>query len=190
MNLETNRMKTFIAAGLLVCMAAGRAAPAPRAEPPAPAVKTGDQALTFTAQRMDGITVHFPADYRGKLVMLDFWATWCGPCMHEVPNLVKAYKEFHPKSFEILGVSFDQPNSADRVKSVTKQQGMTWPQVYEGRFWDTTLGKQYGIEAIPQAFLVDGDTGKIVASGEALRGDSLVPTLKAALEKKAAAKGK
>ncbi len=158
--------------------------------PPAPAVKTGNQALLFAAKATEGTTAHFPTDYKCKLVMPDFWATRCGPCMREVPNPVKAYNECRAKGVDILGLSFGQPDSTDRVKTVTKLQGMTWPQVYEGKFWDTSPGKQYGIEAIPQAFLGDGDTGKIVASGEALRGDSLVSTLRAELAKKAAAKHK
>src|SRR5579864_4150695 len=131
-----------------------------------PATPTaGEPAITFRAQTLDGKTVNFPADYKGKLVMLDFWATWCGPCMGEVPGLVKAYNEFHPKGFEILGISLDQPNAAEKVKSVTAEKGMTWPQVYDGKFWQARVAQLYGIESIPHAFLIDGDTGKIVAEG-------------------------
>jgi len=148
----------------------------------------GDNAIAFKATTMDNKPVNFPTTYKGKLVLLDFWATWCGPCMSEVPGLVKTYNEYHPKGVEILGISLDQSNAAAKVKSVTKAQGMTWPQVYDGRFWDARVAQLYGIRSIPHAFLVDGDSGKVVAEGNALRGANLERTLKKALEEKAKAK--
>ncbi|HZL35203.1 MAG TPA: TlpA disulfide reductase family protein [Tepidisphaeraceae bacterium] len=155
---------------------------------PPPNLTAGQKALAFKAVKMDGSPVNFPADYKGKLVMLDFWATWCGPCMGEVPGLVKAYNEYHPKGIEILGISLDQPNASDKVKKVTGEKGMTWPQVYDGKFWQAQIAQKYGIQSIPAAFLVDGDTGKILAAGNALRGESLAKTWRDALDKKAAKK--
>ena len=151
---------------------------------PPPDQSVGKKIMAFKATRMDGSAVNFPADYKGKLVMLDFWATWCGPCMGEVPGLVKAYDEYHPKGIDILGISLDQPDSAEKVKKVTGEKGMTWPQVYDGKFWEAEIAKLYGINSIPAAFLVDGDTGEILATGDTLRGESLEKTWKAALEKK------
>jgi thiol-disulfide isomerase/thioredoxin len=148
----------------------------------------GAKITPFKAKRMDGKAVNFPADYKGKVVMLDFWATWCPPCMAEVPGLVSAYNQYHPKGIEILGISLDQPNSANKVKEVTGQQGMTWPQVYDGKFWKAAVAEQYGINSIPAAFLVDGDTGEILAAGNSLRGEGLEKSFEAALEKKAAGK--
>jgi thiol-disulfide isomerase/thioredoxin len=150
-----------------------------------PDLSKGHNALTFKAEKMDGSEVNFPADYKGKLVILDFWATWCGPCMGEVPGLVQAYNKFHPKGLEILGISLDQPNAADKVKSVTAEKGMTWPQVYDGKFWQARIAQLYGIESIPHAFLIDGDTGQIVAEGNPLRGENLEKTLQTALDQKA-----
>jgi len=116
--------------------------------------------------------------------MLDFWATWCGPCMGEVPGLAKAYGEFHPKGIEILGISLDQPKAEDTIKKVTGEKGMTWPQVYDGKFWQAEVAQLYGIESIPSAYLVDGDTGEVLAAGTSLRGENLAKSFQAALEKK------
>ena len=151
---------------------------------PPPDHSVGKPILAFKAKKMDGKTVNFPEDYKGKIVMLDFWATWCPPCMGEVPNLARAYQEFHPKGIEILGISLDQPSSADKVKQVTGENNMTWPQVYDGKFWQAEIAQLYGITSIPAAFLVDGDTGTILAAGNSLRGGALEETWKAALEKK------
>jgi thiol-disulfide isomerase/thioredoxin len=144
----------------------------------------GAKITPFKATRMDGKAVNFPADYNGKVVMLDFWATWCPPCMAEVPGLVSAYNEYHPKGVEILGISLDQPKAEDTIKKVTGEKGMTWPQVYDGKFWEADVAKLYGIEAIPAAYLVDGDTGEVLAAGASLRGEDLAKTFQAALDKK------
>lgn len=149
-----------------------------------PDLSKGHDALAFTATMMNGKQVKFPQDYKGKIVLLDFWATWCGPCMSEVPGLVKTYNEYHPKGFEVLGISLDQPNSANKVISVTKQEGMTWPQVYDGKFWQARIAQMYFIESIPHAFLVDGDSGKILVEGDALRGEQLASAVQKALQEK------
>src|SRR5205814_5257012 len=112
------------------------------------------------------------------------WATWCGPCMAEVPGLAKAYAEFHTKGIEILGISLDQPNTAAKVKEVTAAKNMSWPQVYDGKYWQAEIAQLYGINSIPAAFLVDGDTGTILTTGNSLRGPALEETWTAALEKK------
>src|SRR4029453_11070748 len=103
-----------------------------------------------------------------------------------VPGLVSAYNTYHPKGIEILGISLDQPNSAEKVKSVTSEQGMTWPQVYDGKFWKAAVAEMYGIQSIPSAFLVDGDTGEILAAGNSLRGDNLEKAWEAGVGEKGA----
>jgi thiol-disulfide isomerase/thioredoxin len=155
---------------------------------PPPDHSVGKIITTFKATTTDGKEVNFPSDYKGKIVMLDFWATWCGPCMAEVPDLVKTYNENRDKGIEILGISLDQPNSAEKVKTVTGEKGMTWPQVYDGQFWQARIAVMYGINSIPAAYLVDGDTGEILAAGNSLRGEELASSFKKALEKKKSSK--
>lgn len=153
--------------------------------PPAPAdPQIGKPIAAFEATQMDGKTVKFPSDYKGKLVLIDFWATWCHPCMMEVPTVVKAYEAFHDKGFEILGVTLDSENSVEKINSVAQRNHMTWPQVYDGGGWNSRVPQLYSIRSIPQAFLVDGDTGEILATGGTLRGDTLISTIQSALAKK------
>jgi thiol-disulfide isomerase/thioredoxin len=147
-------------------------------------LRPGKAALPFSKITMDGNAVAFPKTYSGKVVMLDFWATWCGPCMREAPNVAKIFAKYHSQGFEVLGVSLDNPNAQDSIIKTTERVGMTWPQIYEGKGWESALVKQYGIKAIPATYLVDGDTGKVLAMLDELRGEKLEPTIKAALQSK------
>lgn len=106
--------------------------------------------------------------YKGKIVLVDFWATWCGPCVGELPNVLAAYQKYHDKGFEIVGISLDK--NKDELEKFVKEKGMTWQQYFDGQGWDSKLGKKYGITAIPATFLLDGE-GKIIATD--LRGDGL-----------------
>ena len=114
------------------------------------------------------------SDFKGRYVLLDFWASWCGPCRAENPNVVKAYNQYKDKNFTVLSVSLDQPGKKEAWLNAIKKDGLTWTQVSDLQFWNNAAAKQYGIRAIPQNFLID-PTGKIVAKN--LRGEALTKKL-------------
>lgn len=102
------------------------------------------------------------SDFRGQYVLLDFWASWCIPCRAENPNVVKAYKQYHDKGFTVLSVSLDQPGKKDAWLKAIRLDQLTWTQVSDLNFWNNAVAKLYGIQAIPQNFLLDKE-GRIIA---------------------------
>ena len=150
------------------------------------AAGTYKKALPFEATNTAGAAVKFPDDYKGKVVLLDFWATWCGPCVAELPNVSAAYAKFHPQGLEILSVSLDQEDAAAKLAAFTKEHQMPWPEIYDGKYWSAAVAVKYHIDSIPHAFLVDGDTGRIIADGDSLRGRQLAPAIEKALASKQA----
>ncbi len=129
--------------------------------------------IKFTA--VDGREVDI-AKLRGKVVLIDFWATWCGPCIAEIPNVVAAYDKYHDKGFEVIGITLESDvDDKKKMVAFTEKNRMPWPQYFDGKGWDNDLGRKFGIRAIPAMFLLDKD-GKI-ASSEA-RGEKLEEEIK------------
>ena len=136
-------------------------------------VAVGNEAPNFVADDTEGNAVEFSNHIgKSKYLLLDFWASWCGPCRRENPNIVKAYEEYKDKGFDIFAVSLD--SSRDDWVAAIEKDGLDWTNVSDLLLWDSEPAKLYGVRAIPSNFLID-ENGVIVARN--LKGEDLHNTL-------------
>ena len=137
-------------------------------------LKVGD-VIDLAFRPVEGEKIDLAAK-KGKVILLDFWATWCGPCIAELPNVKTAYEKYHDKGFEIIGISLDTDKG--RLKEFIKEREMPWPQYFDGKGWDNKLADEYGIRSIPAVFLVKDN--EVIATG--VRGELLEEKLAELLE--------
>ncbi|HXU25784.1 MAG TPA: TlpA disulfide reductase family protein, partial [Bacteroidia bacterium] len=119
------------------------------------------------------------SSFKGKVVLVDFWASWCGPCRKENPNVVAIYKKLHAKGFDVYGVSLD--DNKEKWLNAIKTDGLIWNHASDLKGWDNQVAKQFGIDAIPFTILLDKE-GKIIGKG--LRGAELESAVVSALATK------
>ena len=134
-------------------------------------VLVGKKALDFNVKDLDGNDLSLEK-YHGNVILLDFWAVWCGPCIAEMPNVKQVYEKYKDNNFQIIGISLD--DSRDKLVGYLEKEGITWPQFFDGNGWKNQVAGMYGINAIPQMYLIDGD-GVIRKSG--VRGHALEPAV-------------
>lgn len=144
-------------------------------------LRVGQQAPEFTVTSAFNANeqTRFPDGFKGKLILVQFYASWCGPCREEIPHVRNAYRNHRGDRFDVIGVSLD--NSNQTVVDFTERNGMNWLQTRDA---DRSLTKAYGAARIPLLLLVDGDTGKILATTNQLRGPGLSNVIARELAKK------
>ncbi|HEX7469989.1 MAG TPA: TlpA disulfide reductase family protein [Verrucomicrobiae bacterium] len=118
------------------------------------------------------------ANYKGKVVLVDFWATWCMPCRIELPNVLQTYEKYHAQGFEIAGVSLDEDQPT--LERLIKESKMTWQQFFDGKRYENKLARKYGVNKVPTTYLLDRE-GKII--GRDLRGEDLAAAVAKAVSK-------
>ncbi len=153
------------------------------AEPPPydPRLVPGARPFALAAKDLKGRPLSL-TQYRGRVVLMDFWATWCGPCVGEMPNVIADYKKYHAQGFDVVGISLDQDRGA--LTQFIAQNHMPWRQVFDGKGWQSAVPRRYGVNSIPFGLLVGRD-GTIQAVE--VRGPALGQAIRAALAKKSVA---
>ena len=136
-----------------------------------PDALVGKKAMDFNVKDLDGNDLSLE-QYRGNVILLDFWAVWCAPCIAEMPNVKGVYEKYKEDNFQIIGISLDE--SRNTLVGYLEKEGITWPQVFDGNGWKNQVAQIYGIRAIPHMYLIDGE-GVIRKSD--VRGPALEPAV-------------
>jgi thiol-disulfide isomerase/thioredoxin len=130
-----------------------------------PAVAPPPSQKTFSAQltRLDGKKLNVPEDLADKVIVIDFWATWCGPCVAEIPHMKQVYQQFHSRGVEFVGISLDNdPRAREKVQKFIKERGLNWVHTVSGKGWEDPTARKYGIDGIPSIWVIDGK-GRIIS---------------------------
>ena len=134
--------------------------------------------LTFEEIRT-GERISLQDDLQGKVVVIDFWATWCGPCIAEMPKMKDLYSQYKDQGVEFIGISLDQPPSEggrDKLLAYLQENGIDWPQYYQGSGWESEFSKGWGVSSIPQLFIIDAE-GKLHSTEARGQLETLIPEL-------------
>ncbi len=142
-------------------------------------LKPGDDILHFSTSDPNGNMVS-TSDYKGKVLLIDFWSTGCMPCIAEIPEMLSVYQEYHDQGFEILGVSLDSKTDRKNLIRFLEKRQMPWKQAFEGNGFESEAARMYNVKSMPTLILV-GKDGKVFATKN-LRGDDLGKQVKIALE--------
>ena len=136
-----------------------------------PDALVGKKAIDFNVKDLKGNDLSLEK-YRGNVILLDFWAVWCKPCIAEMPNVKQVYEKYKDDNFQIIGISLDE--SRNTLVGYLDKEGITWPQVFDGNGWKNDVAQMYGISAIPQMYLIDGEG---VVRKSDVRGHALEPAV-------------
>ena len=169
----SSRLSTKTAKRLLALAKEDRTGERPTSAPHRgrPDALIGKKAIEFNVKDLDGNALSLQK-YRGNVILLDFWAVWCGPCVAEMPNVKGVYEKYKDENFQIIGINLDQRREI--LAGYIRKEDITWPQFFDGNGWGNQVAKMYGISAIPQMYLIDGE-GVIRKSG--VRGHTLEPAV-------------